>query len=216
MNSLTTVKVSLTHEDCWTSQLNFVDTFTVNYFVYPERGYLRSTISVPKELRVEVMKMKNSEGVKSVLHVHDMGQRLLVDFINRYKDSIAGFLYDQQVLFLKNTIENGVENWEFVTPRSKAREIIKGLESFGDVRKVIKSDNSINFLPELSDAQIKALVYAFKYGYLNYPRNVKAEEVARKMGISKITFLYHLRSSEKRLIEFFLRSSYPAFSEDDN
>ncbi|WP_338604679.1 helix-turn-helix domain-containing protein [Sulfolobus tengchongensis] len=41
---------------------------------------------------------------------------------------------------------------------------------------------------------------ALLMGYFNYPRNVKAKEIADVLGISKQAFLYHLRNFINKLI----------------
>lgn len=197
------VKVTLVHEGCWTSSLNFSDTYTINYSVYPEKGYLRSRIIVPKTLKKEVLKMKEHKAIKKINHIQAIDSSILVDFLNVYKDSIAGFLYDNEVLFISNEIDKGKEIWDFVTTKTKINEIIDGLSSMGKITD-IKIKNCQRFRPQLSSSQLKVLRHALNNGYLDYPRLMDASELAKKLNISKITFLYHLRSAERKLIEFFL------------
>ncbi len=206
MNPLVKVRVNLIHDDCWTSELNMYKTFTINYSVYPNKGYLRSRIIVPKELKQEVQKMKESKGILKVEHVQEMDKYILVDFLNRYNNSIAGYLYDNEVMFISNKIEGLREIWEFIAPRSRIREIIEGLKGLSKVENVEKSEVKIDFFPNLTETQLKILLYALKYGYLDYPRRANADDIADKLGLSKITFLYHLRLAERKLIEHYLSS----------
>jgi predicted DNA binding protein len=123
--------------------------------------------------------------------------------LNNYKNSIAGFLYDNEVLFIGNEISNGKEIWDFITTKNKINDIVDGLSSMGKIVD-IKIKNCPRFIPQLSSSQLKVLKYALKNGYLDYPRIMDASELSKKLGISKITFLYHLRSAERKLIEFYL------------
>jgi len=203
MNLLNRVKVTIIHEGCWTNLPSLRDIYTINYNVYPEKGYLRSRIIVPKGLRKEVLKMKNYDSIKKINHIHSVDSTILVDFLNTYKDSIAGYLYDNEVLFLGNMIGNGKETWDFITTKNKVNEIINGLSSMGKIVDV-KIKDCPRFIPQLSSSQLKVLRYALSNGYLDYPRIMDAEELAKKLNISKITFLYHLRAAERKLIEFYL------------
>ncbi|AWR95777.1 helix-turn-helix domain-containing protein [Acidianus brierleyi] len=203
MNLLNRVKVTIIHEGCWTNLPSLRDIYTINYNVYPEKGYLRSRIIVPKGLRKEVLKMKNYDSIKKINHIHSVDSTILVDFLNTYKDSIAGYLYDNEVLFLGNMIGNGKETWDFITTKNKVNEIINGLSSMGKIVDV-KIKDCPRLIPQLSSSQLKVLRYALSNGYLDYPRIMDAEELAKKLNISKITFLYHLRAAERKLIEFYL------------
>jgi len=46
---------------------------------------------------------------------------------------------------------------------------------------------------------------AYNYGYLDYPRKASADELAELLGISKVTFLYHLRNAQRKLITYSIK-----------
>lgn len=122
--------ISVQHEGCWTSNLGDVDASTVNYQVYPERDYLRSRITVyPKDKSV-VLRMKRSRGVLKINKATSYGDVYFVDFLNRYRDSLAGWLYDKEVMFLFNRIWRGTETWGFVIPRDRVSEILGEVSSW--------------------------------------------------------------------------------------
>jgi predicted DNA binding protein len=62
--------------------------------------------------------------------------------------------------------------------------------------------------PMLSRYEEEALAFAFAMGYLDYPRRARARDIARVLGISPATFLYHLRRAEKKIIANYLGKSY--------
>jgi len=55
-------------------------------------------------------------------------------------------------------------------------------------------------LPELTKNQKEALEIAINNGYYEYPKKIKMETLAKKMGISYSTFQAHLKKAEGKII----------------
>jgi predicted DNA binding protein len=58
-----------------------------------------------------------------------------------------------------------------------------------------------DILSVLTDKQRDIIITAQKQGYYKYPRKIKPEELAKKIGISKGTAIEHLRKAEERIME---------------
>lgn len=55
--------------------------------------------------------------------------------------------------------------------------------------------------PDLTEKQLNALRTAYVSGFFHRPQQATANEVADAMGVSRTTFLQHLRAAERRLFE---------------
>ena len=55
-------------------------------------------------------------------------------------------------------------------------------------------------VPELTKKQKQALEIAINQGYYEYPKNIKMEDLAKKMKISYSTFQAHLKKAEGKII----------------
>ncbi|BDC18284.1 helix-turn-helix domain-containing protein [Acidianus sp. HS-5] len=198
------VKVTVKHEDCWTSQVQFTAR-TLNLQVYPNKDYLRSRITIDTANRSVINEMNRCKGILKINKIIPNQNKMLIDFLNIYKGSIAGILYDYEVLILKNEIVDRKEKWTFVAPRLSVREIVNEIKGIAKVEDVKSEDYTLNGI-SLTDMEKRVLSLALSFGYLDYPKRSRTEDLAKLLNISKVTFLYHLRSAEKKILSFYLNS----------
>jgi len=202
------VTMTVEHDDCWTSQVPF-KARTLNLQVYPTKHYLRSRILIDSSNLEIVKEMSKCKGVLKVNKVISSQNKTLVDFLNVYKGSIAGILYDYEVLILDNEIRDGKEKWTFVAPRLSVSKIVNEIKNVSKIDQVRSEEYKPSTL-SLTDMERKVLLLALHSGYLDYPKRAKTKDLASLLGISKVTFLYHLRTAEKKILSFYLDS----FSEE--
>lgn len=55
-------------------------------------------------------------------------------------------------------------------------------------------------MPKLTKKQKDAVTLAILHGYYNFPRKIDLEKLAKKVGISRVTFQEHLRKAEHKLL----------------
>ncbi|AWS00671.1 bacterio-opsin activator [Metallosphaera hakonensis JCM 8857 = DSM 7519] len=198
--------ISVQHQGCWTSDLDNVDASTLNYQVYPDRDYLRSRITLYPKDRAIISRMRKSNKILRINKVTSYNDVYFIDFLNRYRDSLAGWLYDKEVMFLFNRIWRGIETWGFAVTSDRTSEILREVSSYGKLMSYTLDDFKIDLGPRLSPAERRTLVTAFHRGYLDYPRRVDADTVANELGLSKVTFLHHLRNAYRKLTTHYLNS----------
>jgi len=199
------VDIVVDHDDCWTSHIP-VTAHTINLEVYPHKDYLRSRILIDSPNKFLLNSMKAHKSVIKIIKINKFQNGTYVDFLNKYKGSIAGVLYDNEVLILDNVIEDGKEKWSFATSNKNLKEIISQIESLGKIHKMEITDFDPILYPSLTEWEKKVLSVAYNYGYLDYPRKASADELAELLGISKVTFLYHLRNAQRKLITYSIKN----------
>jgi predicted DNA binding protein len=192
--------IAINHDGCWTENTKG-SVKTINLEVYPEKGYLRSWV-ITSDL--EVKKLMRGGGVKRINGVYKSRRGTVVDFLNVYKGSVAGLLYSKEVLLLNNYNLGGNEVWSFVVGRGAISELRKELSSMGKISNIEVQDFEPCF-PILTDMEKKVLRTAIDMGYLDYPRERHAEELAERLKVSKVTFLYHWRNLQRKIMDYFAR-----------
>lgn len=68
---------------------------------------------------------------------------------------------------------------------------------------------SQDVLSNLSAQQREIVRVAVRDGFFERPQQATAEELAQQMGLSRSTFLYHLRGAERLILENLLKSTKP-------
>ncbi|EHP70149.1 MAG: helix-turn-helix domain-containing protein [Metallosphaera yellowstonensis] len=192
------VNLTLEHEGCWTESSNET-VRTINLEVYPDKGYLRSWILSSEPNLAE--RMAREPTVKRVNKVYSSRGEVIVDFLNVYEGSVAGLLYSREVLILGNYNVGGREVWSFVAGKNALSELRREISSLGRVVDMRVEDYLPSF-PNLTEMERRVLKVAISRGYIDYPREVNAEELARMLNLSKVTFLYHWRNAQKKILKY--------------
>ncbi|MEM4912339.1 MAG: helix-turn-helix domain-containing protein, partial [Metallosphaera sp.] len=103
-----------------------------------------------------------------------------------------------------NTMKfNGGEIWNLLAYEYKLNKLLNEIKEFAQIERVDVTDEiPIN---DLSDRELKILSLAYDLGYFDYPRRIKAEELAKIIGIKQSTLIYHLRRAENKIIGYFIK-----------
>ncbi|RJT07186.1 helix-turn-helix domain-containing protein [Halococcus sp. IIIV-5B] len=135
-------------------------------------------------------------------------------FIEYHADEAIGpaFLSHGFLLDSEYRIEDGLETWMLLVFATR-EEIRRTLDSIREGRDADITLRKIRPLsgatptqqiranePALTPRQREVLELARNRGYYEWPRHVSARELAGELGISKTTFLEHLRIAESKLL----------------
>lgn len=90
-----------------------------------------------------------------------------------------------------------------ITDNRYLKKVLQGLKPLGFVKNISfqkATFSEYNILSCLTERQKEIIIAAQKNGYYEVPREITAEELSKKLGISKATTVEHLRKAENRII----------------
>ncbi|MEM2203955.1 MAG: helix-turn-helix domain-containing protein [Sulfolobales archaeon] len=209
------VYLELSHTGCWTESTGSKDVFVKNLqqdFSYSGDAYKAISVFVGDDLRTFLGPFKFHRNILGV-KIHSLSNNIaLVEFTSARNGTVADLVKRYGGVTISLEIVDGVERWRFLLPRARKESI--GLlrdnaETMGNLLKFHVTEPEPTYFtdpyPLLSHYEDKALTQAYLSGYLDYPRRARAKNVAKILGISPATFLYHIRRAEKKLVASYLR-----------
>jgi len=122
-----------------------------------------------------------------------------------FSDEISGFIgkFDLKLEY-PIIFEGGTCQFSMVGSSEELFNIVKAARENGwgfEVLSVQKYDPHVSSVfSALTGKQKEILLHAYNNGYIDHPRKINADELARKVGIHKTTLLEHLHKAQKRLI----------------
>ncbi|MEM2004679.1 MAG: helix-turn-helix domain-containing protein [Zestosphaera sp.] len=119
-------------------------------------------------------------------------------------------------------IKNGVRYYPVVTFSRNLKQLLTAIKENApiDTEVWFRVDDAIvnevdpyktfttvqDIVSKLSYMELKSLITAFQLGYFNWPRYQDSREVSKYLGISRSTFIEHLRKAERKIIKSIMES----------
>ena len=204
------IKFEISHEDCWMQGL---------YKKFKSRFISHITFSLDKKLTSDIIHVTNNndkEFNKIIFYLKRHKKVKKLDFL--YKDernlyfqiytdvseihSIVGTIIKFGAYVSKPVqIRNEWEIWTVVIhSKDNLDSLLNSLKKCGKFKLLyIKKSNMDN--SNLSNKQKIVMDLAIKLGYYEWPRRISAQELSKKLQISKPTLLQHLRTAESKVIK---------------
>ncbi|GAY25959.1 helix-turn-helix domain-containing protein [Desulfurococcaceae archaeon AG1] len=211
------------HHGCWTTITRDQDVVvkTLRQEFRDPEIFKASVMIIGKDTRSFITKIRRLKDILKVdinlfqerRWVNGERTRLaLMDFESRRHGSISDLVYRLGGIILRQEVVGGLEKWKILIPRSSNRleETLREALNRGcslvemrgrDLEPSI-IDGSIDAMLTIYEKQ--ALIAALKSGFIDYPRRAKAADVAKMLGVSPATFIYHFRRAEKKLARLVL------------
>jgi predicted DNA binding protein len=218
---LLSVTVDLWHPSCWTLRVSestratllgtgtavHGDTATGRYTLSgPDTSALEDAVEAIRASsltdRVDVLASRRPDGggsaTRSVLVEFDAGPSIRDAFTDR------GFVHDGRTRH-----EDGRERRSFLVRSSRTAvrndidAVSEAYDADVDLRRLAPAAGDDDPRNLLSPRQCDAFELARQRGYYAYPRETTATELAGSLGLSKTTYLEHLRKAEAKLLSGF-------------
>ncbi len=228
---LLSVELELWHPDCWTNEvMDETDAGVLGHgsVLDGRRAYERCTVygdspehvaeavgTAEESTRIGDVQTVQSTPAESVVPESAIGtfaQDVFIEY--EFSEGIGpAFASRGFVLDGASQMENGREVWPFLVQMNRSslgrriEEIRNEYDANITIRQVTSADrerSTSSFedrLSELTPRQRQAYELARRRGYYEWPRETSVQELADDLGVSKTTFLEHLRSAENHLLD---------------
>ncbi|MEM0082880.1 MAG: helix-turn-helix domain-containing protein [Saccharolobus sp.] len=196
MKKLYNVKIRVVHKDCWTEKVeSSVKTLKISRY---DRARVKAVVVSTDNI---IKTLAKSENVSKVLKNKQVKGGYVIEFLENYSNTVAGTIlnFEDNILSYENTVEKGIESWRIVTASNWVIKELRNKFNIDDFTvDEINVNNIMNF--NLTEKEINVLKTSISMGYFEYPRRVKASDMAELLDISKQDFLYHLRNSIYKIL----------------
>ncbi|MEM0173796.1 MAG: helix-turn-helix domain-containing protein [Sulfolobaceae archaeon] len=218
--SLVYVSISLTHDD-WpqlTSKLT-KDIFQANvlnsiplsdrlkqvvYFKSSNRDILKNMLNnIKKHNRVIKFYLKELKYSKKYFYA-------IVEMEAKIDGSITRLLLQNNVIMYRESIYEGIENWEIVLDPDYLKSLLDKIKEtaiiyktyFYDFDRIL--DKFIHNNTNLTSRELEVLRLAYLRGFFDYPKRSNSIEISEELGISKSAFSQELRRALKKIIKSYI------------
>lgn len=217
-DGLRQVTIEMYHPGCWGLELSkqFPGSHFIEKSTYQAEDHIKADLVVIADDATEMddileraMVHENVYNLTMLKHAGDRA-RILAKY-NKAKSVIPTITRSNLMAVEPFHITNGYKYWTVVAQsgtladqidslEEKYQVQIKSIHDFEDPQRVEYADVVDQLYSALSPRQRETMYTAVQEGYYQWPREISADEIADSMGISGPTFLEHLRTGEKKLI----------------
>ena len=201
-------KFKLKHKGCWTLGLKkFKSEFVTHITVSLSENFVQDitevTLANKKEAKEIKSYFRNHKLIKKSDVLQETENKLLIQIFTdttKIKSIVHTILKNKCFLAKKVPLVDGWEIWTIAAPKKTAiKNALDDIEKLGEFKLLhIKKSTFDGF--NLSDNQEHMLKLAISLGYYNWPKKISIQELAKRIGLSKVTVAEHLRKAEAKIV----------------
>lgn len=225
------LSLELWHPNCWTSEVNHetgAGVFGHGSVLNNERAFERCTIfgDSPSHVNDAISVAKGSSRIQSVREIGEAPSRSHVhnSAVGKFaQDVFIEYTFAEGIgpaFFTRGFALNGLskmagetEIWPLLATKDRQtlHRILDEIRDRHDADITVKQispvdqeNKTVTFsdqLDSLTPRQREAFETARENGYYTWPRETSIKELANELGVSKPTFLEHLRNAESQLLD---------------
>jgi predicted DNA binding protein len=198
--------------------------------MYPSNKYSDASVLVKIKNAKDFMELKNKltntisvKQINRIINLANVRNNHLkfLNFTGIYGDTIATILYENKTPSYWYFFVDGIEHWDFIA-RSKIEyeSISEKIEKIATIKSsrcmnIAKNHNvpfdsrkiSFAIIPYLTNLQSETILMAYRQGYYDIPKKITIKELSQLTGQSPSTIDLYLRNSEKKIMDFVLKSN---------
>jgi len=165
--------------------------------VHMKEGYTIDDLTLPPP--AEVVSVIQSSGNTFTCVVQVQAPK---EMLRTFQEFDLDLIWDTPMGFKGDILTMSV-----VGEDEELRKLMASIDKIGTVKEMHVQPATFHkddILAGLTDRQKEVLIAAKRYGYYDYPRRMNAEELSKRVGVSKATLVEHLRKAEGRLVTSLL------------
>jgi len=215
--------IRLYHEGCWMVDVtaNHPGLYIIERSFYHGDDEIKTDIIIyideeaeaTTDIEAAIEAIRDHSDVNSVEVIGQVGQRARLMIYYNDKHSINTAIANSDIMPIEPVqATEGIEYWSVLTEPGKIGSILHELEETWDAEiesirgfdpksDMVFADIVDQINDQLSSRQIQSIFTADDAGYYNWPREINANEVADRMGVTGPTFLEHIRKGEQKIIK---------------
>ncbi|WP_338603202.1 helix-turn-helix domain-containing protein [Sulfolobus tengchongensis] len=212
MEKFSVLSVDLLHPNCWTE---LTAKYNVNIKLLSQEFdnediFSSKVMVIGKDSKDLIRELRNNNSIKIIRLDFLDNYGFIMEFIYPKRNSISNLLYEANSLVLSHRIFHGIEKWKIIVKSSLISSLSEKLEKMSNLLsfKKMELEKVENLIDKLTDRNMKFLKIAYDKGLFEYPKNCNLSILSKELGIRPNTLLYHIRKSEKILLEILLDEYY--------
>ena len=201
-------KLKISHKGCWAMKLSekFPDvSFKLNNCLYFE-DHTIGIVSARGDSKhfKDIVKLLKSFSIVKKIEIVDEGKDYIYLRLHTYEEekyeTITYYVLKNNCFVLDAvSFKEGSEIWTVGSDdRENISKLYNGLQNLGKVELV--SINKTAIESKLTNQQRDIVNLAKELGYYDWPRKISVTKLAKYYGLSKSTFIEHLRKAECKIL----------------
>jgi predicted DNA binding protein len=191
----------------------------------PKRGKIFEVVEIDPEGNKEgdvidfLYNLKKNKNNIKIINIEKYRKNLVIYYFKNFENSITKKFIENETFIGDLVIKNGLEHWilyyiDFEN-NSAIENLIENLKRNSNLKiedynyEIIGVEdlkNILNISPELTPTEKKVLYYAYVNGYFEYPKAIRLDELAEKIGVSKATIDKYIRNAVKKLLNKYFNN----------
>ncbi len=207
------------HEGCTTAITNDLKDLVIRMLYchpFKDRGYNWVVIEAKSRDRSLLGKyistMKGHGKVKAILETkHNVkNSSVRLSLIEGYDGMISSLAYEMGAIQKLETVQNGEESWRIVLPAINRDTFFDLIGLYGKVVdfriRQVDYCSPTEIGSKLSRMERQIVRVAYDMGYFEFPKQVHLKDIAEKTSLSIPTIDEYIRSSQRKILSFFIEN----------